>query len=123
MRFSGKEIEIAREIHDFGLPWMPGVGQYVYDLKGVIEKESPFQQGVYFILDIKHFIRRAGSVDEIKETMCWLPLWEDCREILRGFGVSWETVRYRIEKKGAFAGSFEREVLYEIIYEQLAKSS
>lgn len=82
MRFSNKEIEIAVKLHGSNLPWQPQAGHYVYDHKGIIEKSSPFQEGVYFILDIKHFLRIAGSVEGIKDSMCWLPLWEDCRCIL-----------------------------------------
>lgn len=119
MKFSETEIEIARKLHELDLTWHPQAGHCVYDIKKIIEKPSPFQEGVYFILDIKHFIRRAESVEGIKESMCWLPLWEDCREILKELGVSWEMISSRLEEKSALANGIERTVLYEIILEKL----
>ena len=70
MKFSKREIEIARKLCELELPWQPEAGQYVFDINGIIEKTSPFQTGVYFILDIKHFLRRAGTVEDIKRAMC-----------------------------------------------------
>ena len=119
MKFSENEIEMAQKLHELGLPWQPKSGDYVYDIKGIIEKASPFQEGVYFILDIKHFIRRAESIEGIKESMCRLPLWEDCREILKDLGVGWEEISVILEEKSAFDKGIERRVLYDIIHEKL----
>ena len=119
MKFSEKEIEIAIKLHELELSWHPQVGNYVYDIKGIIEKPSPFQEGVYFILDIKHFVRRAESVEGIKDAMCWLPTWEDCRGILKKLDVSWEMISARLEEKSALANDIERNVLYEIVLEEL----
>jgi hypothetical protein len=119
MRFSDREIEIAATLRDLELPWHPEAGQYVFDLKGIIEKSSPFQKGVYFILDIKHFLARAGSVEDIKASMCWLPLWEDCRDILKNLGVSWSRIEGKLMETSAFENDIERQVLYEIILAEL----
>jgi hypothetical protein len=119
MKFSKEEIEIARKLHGLNLPWQPQEGQYVLDIKGIIEKSSPFQKGVYFILDIKHFLRRAGSLEGIKAAMCWLPLWEDCRNILKSLNVSWDRVENRLNENSAFENDRERFVLYGIILEEL----
>lgn len=119
MRFSEREIEVAARLRILELPWHPQAGKYVFDLKGIIEKNSPFQKGVYFILDIKHFLRRAGSVEDIKASMCWLPLWEDCRDILKKLGVSWARIESRLKETSAFENNIERQVLYEMILAEL----
>lgn len=120
MKFSEREIEIAKKLHTLNMTWQPQAGQYVYDMKGIIEKSSPFQTGVYFILDIKHFLSRAGSVEEIKAAMCWLPLWEDCRTLLKNLDVPWDQIENRLAKTSAFQNAGERQVLYEIILEALS---
>jgi hypothetical protein len=119
MKFSNQEIEIAKKLHGLELAWHPQAGQYVFDLKGIIEKSSPFQEGVYFILDIKHFLSRAGSVEDIKAAMCWLPLWEDCRGILKSLGVGWDKIINRINASSAFENNTERLILYRMILEEL----
>jgi hypothetical protein len=85
----------------------------------VIEKCSPFQTGVYFILDIKHFLRIVGPIEEIKTGMFWLPLWEDCRNILKNLAIPWDQIENRLNKKSAFLNGSERLVLYEMILEEL----
>ena len=119
MKFCEREIEIAKKLHALNLQWHPQAGNYVFDIKGIIEKSSPFQTGVYFILDIKHFLRRAGSPEEIKASMCWLPVWEDCRTLLKSLDVSWSQVENRLIENSAFQNDSERVVLYEMILERL----
>lgn len=118
MKFCEKEIEIAKKLHELNLQWNPQAGDYVFDIKGIIDKSSPFQTGVYFILDIKHFLRIAGSIEEMKAAMCWLPLWEDCRKILKSLGIPWNQVENRLIEKSAFQNDRERLVLYELIMQQ-----
>ena len=119
MKFSESEIEIAKKLHALNLQWKPQAGNYVFDIKGIIEKSSPFQPSVYFILDIKHFLRIAGSLEGIKDSMCWLPVWEDCRTILKSLDVSWSQVENRLIENSAFQNESERAVLYEMILERL----
>lgn len=119
MNFNNTEIEIAKKLHDLNLDWHPQVGCYVYDLTGMIEKPSPFQDRVYFILDMKHFLRRAGSVDAVKEAMCWLPVWEDCRRILKHLEVPWDRIKTELIKQSAFEHDNERQVLYEMIHDAM----
>ena len=89
MQFSAQEIHGATQLRDLGLYWEPQPGHYVWDEAGLIELPSPFQDGVYFILDLKHFLRRAGTLDGLKQSMVWLPTWRDARLILHtiGFGL------------------------------------
>lgn len=55
MRFSQEEMTTAKRLRERGLAWNPHPGHYVWDENGLIEKSSPFQEGIYFILDLKHF--------------------------------------------------------------------
>ena len=119
MLFSEREIEIAKQLHELNMQWQPQSGQYVFDMKGIIEKPSPFQKGVYFILDIKHFLKRGGSVAGIKAAMCWLPLWEDCRNILKSLEIPWNQIENRLTESLAFQNNRERLLLYEIVLEHL----
>ena len=119
MKFSEREIEIAQKLHALNFQWNPQAGNYVFDIKGIIDKNSPFQTGVYFILDIKHFLRVAGSLEGIKDSMCWLPLWEDCRKILTSLRIPWDQVENRLLENSAFQKDSERLALYEMILEKL----
>jgi len=102
MKFSEREIEIAKKLHDLKIQWQSQAGQYVFDIMAIIEKRSPFQKGVYFILNIKHFLRRAGSIENIRAAMCLLPLSEDCRDILKCLDIPWNTVENRLNEISAF---------------------
>ncbi len=86
--FSADEINKAQELKSLGLAWVPSVGHYVFDFSNLIEAPSPFQEGVYFILDLKHFVRRAGSIEALPERLCWLPDWKQSRHILQELGCS-----------------------------------
>ncbi len=51
MQFRPEEIEMARQPRRLGLPWEPKAGHYVYDETGLCRKTSPFQDGMYFVLN------------------------------------------------------------------------
>jgi hypothetical protein len=91
----------------------------VWDENGLIEKPSPFQEGVYFILDLKHFLRRAGTIEAMKDALVWLPTWHDARDILRALGVADDAVAGRLAAKAAIESGDELPVLYDLIAEQL----
>lgn len=113
MRLSTNEIELARRMRDAGLAWEPAVGHFVYDEAGLIEVESPFQPRVYFILDMKHFLRRAETVARLKEAMFWLPQWDQTRALLRERGVGNETIARHLQETRAIEDGRELIVLYE----------
>jgi hypothetical protein len=122
MRFQKPIIELAKRLRDLGLVWEPMPGHYVWDEAGLIEKASPFQEGVYFILDINHFLRRAGSLDAMKRSLIWLPTWHDARDVLQTLGVSDAEVASRLASKEAIEHRAELMVLYELIAETLGRS-
>ena len=52
-QFTPQEIAMAARLRGLGLPWEPVVGHYVLDEQGTIQPGSPFQDRVYFILNMK----------------------------------------------------------------------
>lgn len=121
MRFSNEEISIARKLHTLGLPWQPQPGHYVWDEKGIIEQPSPFMEKVYFILDLKHFLRRSETIEGLKGAMFWLPTWEQCRELLRSYQVSDATILDKISQTEVWASTTERLTLYQLLEQCLQK--
>ena len=59
-RFSGEEINAARQLRRIGPSWEPKAGHYVYDETGFCEPTSPFLENVYFILNYPCFMRAVG---------------------------------------------------------------
>ena len=119
MRFSEQEIRLAQRLRRLGLTWEPGTGHYVWDEVGLIDCRSPFHDQIYFILDLKHFLRRAGTVQSLKAAMTWLPTWHDAREILKSLGVSHESVAQRLTQSNAIVERSELATLYRLIAEAL----
>lgn len=123
MKFTKAEITKARQLKQLGLDWEPGTGSYVWDEAGIINCESPFHDLVYYILDIKHFLRRADSIEQLKKDLCWLPTWFDARQILDGFEVSADDILARLQADNAFAKQNERLCLYQMIEEVLSRKT
>jgi hypothetical protein len=117
--FTDSEVQLARQLRALELPWTPMAGQFVLDESGLVERESPFQPGVFFVLNYEYFMKIAGGVDRFREIMLWLPTWEQSRELLRDMGVSDEQVAKHLADSNAFAGGNERACLYELMIGQL----
>ncbi|MGE0528843.1 MAG: hypothetical protein AB7P49_17395, partial [Bdellovibrionales bacterium] len=113
----------ARQLRDLGLPWEPQPGHYVWDEKGIIEQPSPFQERVYFILDLKHFLRRAETIEGLKTSMFWLPTWWDVRTLLKKFDVSSETIANRLHQQRAIEQDGELMELYHLLLEKMQQAS
>jgi hypothetical protein len=120
MKFTPAEIELARRMKRLGLVWTPSVGHYVWDEAGLIDCVSPFHDHVYFILDLKHFLRRAGTIERLQQDLCWLPTWEQAREWLRQAGQSDAEVSQRVFGSRALEAGNERLLLYELLLERLS---
>lgn len=123
MRFSQQEIDAARRLKELGLNWFPAPGQFVFDEAGVIEQPSPLQKRVYFILDLKHFLRRAGTVDHLKLALFWLPTWHDARELLRLQGVADEEVADALRVARSIESGSELSTLYRLLETGLKRDS
>lgn len=116
--FSPRMVELAQVFKAGGVPWDPAPGQYVLDRESIVERESPFQPGVYFILNLPHFIKLAGGPDRFGDVMVWLPTWDQARAVLRAAGVSDAQQQRRLVECNAIADGQELEVLYEWIAER-----
>jgi hypothetical protein len=123
MHFTDEEIALARRMREQGLNWEPAVGHYVFDETGLIEVPSPFQEGVYFILDMKHFLRRSGSVDALKARMLWLPQWHQARKMARGLGVADATLAEQLADGRVLSSDGELSTLYRLIIEALQSNA
>ncbi len=121
-KFCEAEIELAQLFKAYGLEWSPAPGQYVLDQSGLIECASPFQGRVFFILDLKHFVRRCGTLEELKQRMCWLPDWDDARQILRELAVDGQQIAERLQSSRALESGTERLELFRLIEESLTGS-
>jgi hypothetical protein len=115
MRFSPQDIDAARRLRELGLSWFPAPGHFVFDEAGVIEQPSPFQDRVYFILDLKHFLRRTGSVDRLQSALFWLPTWHDARELLQSQGAADGEVADALKNAGGIESRSELLTLYRLI--------
>ena len=115
MRFTNEEIELALELKQLGLPWEPTAGHYVWDEDNLIDRPSPFHDRVFFILDLRHFLRRAESVEKLKKAVCWLPTWHDMRDIAQSLGISEDEIWKTLNERGAIEQGTERLVFYETL--------
>lgn len=121
MLFRESEITLARKLKATGLPWTPAPGHYVYDEAGLIEAPSPFQDRVYFILDLKHFLRRTESMGHLIESMTWLPDWKQTRILLHEHGVTNEQVQQCLIENNAISQNTELVCLYRLLLEVLSQ--
>ena len=101
-----------------GVPWEPAAGHYVLDVDGVVQRESPFQPGVYFVLNLPHFVKLAGGAESFRERFIWLPTWDQCRELLRQSGLSDQALQSLILERDSIAKSNELLTLYELLVER-----
>jgi hypothetical protein len=120
VNFLPEEIEKARELRRLGLAWEPQAGHFVFDETGFCTKASPFQDGVYFILNYEYLMRQANGVERFKQVMVWLPTWHDAREILRTLGVSDAEVASELRARKSIENQRDLLGLYDILAERLA---
>ena len=117
MSFTQPEIDLAHTLKADGLPWTPTVGHYVWDREHLIKHDSPFGGRIYFILELKHFLRRAESMAHLTESMVWLPTWEQARGRLRDAGISDADVSRHLQTSDAIASGNERIELYRLLHQ------
>lgn len=120
MVFNANHIELARLLRDAGLEWIPVPGHFVFDEAGLIGQPSPFQPRVYFILELRHFLRRAGCLARLRTAMFWLPHWQQARTLLREMGMTDAELADRFVAERVIECGDELETLYGWIYERLS---
>jgi hypothetical protein len=90
--FSQELCRLALEMKEAGLPWKPHVGCFVWDRQNRIPAPSPFPLDIYFILNLNHFTRILGSLEEVGRAMVWLPTYTQCRHLLDKLSINGEKV-------------------------------
>lgn len=118
--FSQDEIRLAHELKAAGLPWNPQPGHYVWDGMPLIQRDSPFHDRVFFILDLKHFLRRSETIERLVESMVWLPTWEQCRDQLADRSVAAEEIAAHLQATDAIENRNERLELYVLLLRTLS---
>ena len=120
MAFTDEQISIATQLKQLGMPWQPGVGNYVYDANRICPKGSPFQDRVYFLLNFDCFMQHVGGAERFAENMVWLPTWNEARDIVRELGIPDKDVAV-VAAEGILRDE-ELTSLYRLILETLCKS-
>ncbi len=121
MQFRETEIELARHLRDLGLQWQPKPGHFVFDETGLVDRPSPFQDHVYFILNFDYFMELAGGIERFKKIMTWLPAWCDARAVLQSLGVTDVQVGEVLHREHAIERRSELESLYQLIESTLRR--
>jgi hypothetical protein len=85
--FDERHCRAALQLKEAGLPWHPHVGCFVWDREGWIEVPSPFPEKIYFILNLGHFLRLLGSIEDVVQKLVWLPTWHQARQICAKLGI------------------------------------
>ncbi len=123
MTFSDRMIELAIAMKSAGVPWQPSAGHYVFDKGRIVQRASPFQDGVYFVLNLPHFVKLAGGVDAFVDKMVWLPTWEQARQVLRDAGMTDQCLQSVLLEKNSIARQEELVTLYELILDHFGGAS
>lgn len=117
--FSAESRKTAEQLKLSGLEWHPHVGCFVWDKDKHIKVSSPFPNRVYFILNMGHFLKRFGTVENMVEHLIWLPTWYQATQICEQYDISSQMLKNRF-----LSGNHSENdliVLYEIILEELKK--
>lgn len=85
--FEARHVQLAKELKQLGMPWVPHVGCFVWDAEGIIDAGSPFPENIYFILSLPRFISIFGSIEAMREKLVWLPTWHQARLLCRRLGI------------------------------------
>ena len=117
--FDLRHCQAAAQLKDRGLPWTPHVGCFVWDPDEIIEVSSPFPGRIYFILNLGHFLRIFGSVEEISKKLVWLPTYHQARLLCDQIGVNQEEISAVLASTEATRAGEELLVLYKMILNEL----
>jgi hypothetical protein len=117
--FSLEHCGLAKELKEKGLDWRPHVGCFVWDEKGHIKVSSPFPYGIYFILNLGHFLKIFETIENMKEKLVWLPTWHQAKIICKNLNISQDEINGALggeEAEGVWA---DAAILYKLISKRL----
>ena len=115
MPFDQQHCQGAAQLKKRGLPWTPHVGCFVWDPHEIIEVTSPFPGRVYFILNLGHFLRIFGSLEEICKNLVWLPTYHQARLLCDQVGVDREEISAVLGSAENIRAGDELLALYKMI--------
>ncbi len=117
--FDLRHCKAAAQLKEIGLPWTPHVGCFVWDPDEIIEVTSPFPGRIYFILNVGHFLKIFGSLEEISKKLVWLPTYHQARLLCDQVGVDQEEVSAVLASAETIRSGDELLVLYTMIRKRL----
>ena len=117
--FDLRHCQAAAQLKERGLPWTPHVGCFVWDPDEIMEVTSPFPGRIYFILNVGHFLRIFGSLEEISRKLVWLPTHHQARLLCDQVGVTQEEVSAVLASAEGIRAGDELLVLYKMILNKL----
>jgi hypothetical protein len=117
--FEMRHCQAAAQLKERGLPWRPHVGCFVWDPDELIEVTSPFPGRIYFILNVGHFLRIFGSLEEISKQLIWLPTCHQARLLCDQVGVDQAEVSAVLASAENIPAGDELLALYKMILNQL----
>ena len=120
--FDLRHCQAAAQLKDRGLPWTPHVGCFVWDPDEIIEVTSPFPGRIYFILNLGHFLRIFGTVEQIAKKLVWLPTYHQARLLCTQVGLDPEEVSAVLASAENIRSGEELLALYKMIIARLEAS-
>lgn len=120
--FEQRHCELAAGLKDAGLQWRPHVGCFVWDRDQHIAVNSPFPERIYFILNLGHFLRLLGTVEDVREKLVWLPTWHQARTLCASLGVTSDQIFALFTKQRPSNPGDELIALYQVLRDALQKA-
>jgi len=117
--FDERHCRAALQLKEAGLPWRPHVGCFVWDREGWIEVPSPFPERIYFILNLGHFLRLLGSIEDVVQKLVWLPTWHQARQIGEKLGIGDKELAGLFTRAEAETPGDELLAVYDLILKRL----
>ncbi len=117
--FDQQHCQGAAQLKERGLPWTPHVGCFVWDPHEIIEVTSPFPGRIYFILNLGHFLRIFGSLEEISKNLVWLPTHHQARLLCDQVGVDQEEISAALGSAENICAGDALLALYKMILNRL----
>jgi len=120
--FDECHCRLGVSLQEAGLPWRPHVGCFVYDPVRHIQVPSPFPNRIYFILNLGHFLRLLGTVEDIRKRLIWLPTWHQARLLCQQFELADDTVSKLWREGKVMRAGDELLAIYELLLKALKNS-
>lgn len=104
---------------DSGLVWQPSMGHYLWDPHRKIFKSSPYENRVYYILNLDHFIKIFATIENIKKMFIWIPTYYHARLVCEDLGIDRNYIFEKLMASNVKSTTDELSVLYNLIIARL----